>query len=120
MRQDFNERVGQVAGRDILNINQRPDNEPPDDPDVARGCPQCGTRTWRYTRHCRHCYFDLFEFDKQNALEVQKQRALLMSGSMLVAGLIAIGLGSLIGQGTGVVLIVGGVLAILGAGKLLE
>lgn len=51
---------------------------PPEDSNRARGCPQCGNCTWRYTQLCMHCDYNLHHHDDVAANErerIRKERA---------------------------------------------
>jgi hypothetical protein len=42
---------------------------PPEGSNRARGCPQCGQSTWRYTQLCMHCHYNLHHHDDVAAHE---------------------------------------------------
>lgn len=51
--------VGQFVANDVHNHHHCHQSAPPEDPTLARQCPQCGRMTWRYTPCCIHCHLDL-------------------------------------------------------------
>lgn len=70
-------------------------------------CPQCDEWTWRYTEHCVHCGFNLFEYAQQIALDeahrrraAQRARVLEWVIGLVVAGLALFGLNLWLGAWT--------------------
>lgn len=47
---------------------------PPEGSNRARGCPQCGKCTWRYTQLCMHCHYNLHHHDDVAAQERERAR----------------------------------------------
>lgn len=71
MQQEFRGSVGYVVNGNL--VQSPPLALPPDDASVARECPQCKTRTWRFSQFCMHCRIDLFAWDHQRHIERVRQ-----------------------------------------------
>lgn len=71
MRQEIRGNVGVVVNGDVYHPSTQA--LPPADPSVARMCPQCNARTWRFTQFCMHCKIDLFAWDHQRNVEYLRQ-----------------------------------------------
>lgn len=85
-------------------------------------CPQCDKWAWRATRDCWHCEFNLFEFERQNAIERQRhlreirQRDLsYWAFGLSTGGIAAILLASKVPTPFGALMTVGGLGALFGA-----
>lgn len=88
-RQTIHGPVGQLAAGDIHNHNHHhppPPVWPPDDPLVAQCCPQCGRRTWRYSRHCIHCALDLAAWRWAQRIPIVRRRLALAAAAFAGAG----------------------------------
>ncbi|MFN3987603.1 MAG: hypothetical protein ACK4KV_19100 [Rhodocyclaceae bacterium] len=79
---------GNVAGGHQVIIN--PKRREPESDDMARICPQCVKRTWRFSQKCMHCDIDLFAHDAAwHARRVERRKFVLMGsfGAVGLAGL---------------------------------
>lgn len=87
-RQTIHGPVGQLAAGDIHNHHQVAPQPlmPPDDPAVAECCPQCGRRTWRYSRYCIHCALDLGAWRWMQRLPLVRRRLKRVAVGLLGAG----------------------------------
>ncbi|MFL1515272.1 hypothetical protein [Pseudomonas prosekii] len=56
---------------------------PPEGSNRARGCPQCGFCTWRYSQLCLHCSYDLHHHDDIAADEKERTRKDTVNRQML-------------------------------------
>lgn len=71
MQQEFRGNVAMVVNGDVF--NQPVQALPPNDPSVARMCPQCKAQTWRFSQFCMHCKIDLFQWDHHWHIERVRQ-----------------------------------------------
>ncbi|QIH08941.1 MULTISPECIES: hypothetical protein [unclassified Pseudomonas] len=55
-----------------INSTKQP---PPQGSDRSRECPQCGKVTWRYTKLCMHCDYNLHNHDQVEAEERERREA---------------------------------------------
>ncbi|MFS2072269.1 hypothetical protein ACEN9D_26305 [Pseudomonas sp. CT11-2] len=60
-------------GRQTFDINTTK-HPPPQDSDRSRQCPQCDRGTWRYTRLCIHCDYNLQSHDDNVAQKTAQAR----------------------------------------------
>jgi hypothetical protein len=90
-RQEIHGPVGQLAAGDIHNHHSHHHHAqspvaPPDDPLVAQCCPQCGRRTWRYSRHCIHCALDLTAWRWAQNVPIVRRRLMRAAAVLGTAG----------------------------------
>jgi hypothetical protein len=74
-------------GSQTFEIKQGKDLPPPGT-DRERCCPQCNKPTWRYTRLCMHCDYDLHAHDEAEAQQEAAHRARerdILQGQIVIA-----------------------------------
>lgn len=120
MQQEFRGNVGQVVNGTVINLPTA--RQLPTDPSVTRSCPQCRTKTWRYSQYCVHCHLDLAAFDLQ--AEITRTNLILRkrAGVFTVFAIALVGLSALLSswpvyQATSFAL---GIVCLATAGKLIQ
>lgn len=85
-------------------------------------CPQCDRWAWRATRDCWNCEFNLFEYERQNVIERQRQLREIRQRELSywalglsTGGIAAILLASKASTPFGAFMTVGGLAALFGA-----